>query len=101
MVYKTFFFITDNLLASRSCWKGLPGTNTLAYHVSGREKFHNVDSSVKLFVLPVDVLLKNSIALSYFIDYMTTIGCQAYLFFYLNVEGWKVSEDKPHPLKMT
>ncbi len=50
---------------------------------------------MKLFVLPVDVLLKNSIALSYFIDYMTTIGCQAYLFFYLNVEGWKVSEHNP------
>jgi sorting nexin-13 len=49
-----------------------------------------VSSGVKLFVLPVDVILKNSIALSYFIDYMTSIGCQSYLFFYLNVEGWKV-----------
>jgi sorting nexin-13 len=49
-----------------------------------------VSSGVKLFVLPVDVILKNSIALSYFIDFMTSIGCQSYLFFYLNVEGWKV-----------
>jgi sorting nexin-13 len=49
-----------------------------------------VSAGVKLFVLPVDVILKNSIALSYFIDFMTSIGCQSYLFFYLNVEGWKV-----------
>ena len=45
---------------------------------------------MKLFILPVDVILKNSIALSYFIDFMTSIGSQSYLFFYLNVEGWKV-----------
>jgi hypothetical protein len=41
----------------------------------------------KLFSLPLDVVLKNNIALSYFIDYMSSIGAQAYLFFYLNVEG--------------
>lgn len=41
----------------------------------------------KLFMLPLDVMLKNNIALSYFIDYMTNVGAQAYLFFYLNVEG--------------
>jgi sorting nexin-13 len=32
-------------------------------------------------------VLKNNIALSYFIDYMSSIGAQAYLFFYLNAEG--------------
>ena len=48
---------------------------------------------MKLFDLPIDVILKNNIALSYFIDYMTSIGCQSYLFFYLNIEGWKVSAE--------
>lgn len=41
----------------------------------------------KLVSLPLDDVLKNNIALSYFIDYMSSIGAQAYLFFYLNVEG--------------
>lgn len=49
---------------------------------------------VKLFALPLDVLLKNNVALSFFIDYMTSIGCQAYLNFYLNVEGWRVSAEQ-------
>ncbi|KAG8270688.1 sorting nexin 13, partial [Homalodisca vitripennis] len=48
----------------------------------------------KLFMLPLDVILKNNVALSYFIDYMTTISSQAYLFFYLNVEGWRVSTEQ-------
>ena len=37
--------------------------------------------------------MKNNIALSYFIDYMTAIGCQYFVFFYLNIEGWKVGKD--------
>ncbi|XP_049843380.1 sorting nexin-13-like isoform X2 [Schistocerca gregaria] len=49
---------------------------------------------VRLFSLPLDVVLKNNVALSYFIDYMTSIGAQAYLFFYLNVEGWRVSAEQ-------
>ena len=49
---------------------------------------------LKLFVLPLEVLLKNNIAIGYFIDYMTSIGCQSYIFFYLNVEGWKVSAEQ-------
>ena len=44
-------------------------------------------SSGPLFVLPLNVILKNNVALSYFIEYMSSIGAQAYLFFYLNVEG--------------
>ena len=52
-----------------------------------------IGPGIKLFDLPIDVILKNNIALSYFIDYMTSIGCQAYLFFYLNIEGWKVSAE--------
>lgn len=49
---------------------------------------------VRLFSLPLDVVLKNNVALSYFIDYVTSIGAQAYLFFYLNVEGWRVSAEQ-------
>ena len=52
-----------------------------------------IGPGLKLFDLPIDVILKNNIALSYFIDYMTSIGCQSYLFFYLNIEGWKVSAE--------
>lgn len=48
----------------------------------------------KLVNLPLDELLKNNIALSYFIDYMTSIGAEAYLFFYLNIYGWKVSAEQ-------
>lgn len=43
----------------------------------------------KLVTLPLDFILKNNIALSYLIDYMTGIQHQSYLFFYLNVEGMK------------
>ena len=52
-----------------------------------------VRPGLKLFDLPIDVILKNNVALGYFIDYMTSIRCQAYLFFYLNIEGWKVSAE--------
>ncbi|XP_034946039.1 sorting nexin-13-like [Chelonus insularis] len=48
----------------------------------------------KLVNLPLDELLKNNIALSYFIDYMTSINDEAYLYFYLNIYGWKVSAEQ-------
>ncbi|RLU24077.1 hypothetical protein DMN91_004286 [Ooceraea biroi] len=48
----------------------------------------------KLVNLPLDELLKNNITLSYFIDYMTSINAEAYLFFYLNVYGWRVSAEQ-------
>ncbi|XP_012227771.1 sorting nexin-13-like isoform X2 [Linepithema humile] len=48
----------------------------------------------KLVNLPLDELLKNNIALSYFIDYMTSINAEAYLFFYLNIYGWRVSAEQ-------
>ncbi|XP_011306364.1 sorting nexin-13 isoform X2 [Fopius arisanus] len=44
--------------------------------------------------LPLDELLKNNIALSYFIDYMTSINAEAYLYFYLNIYGWRVSAEQ-------
>lgn len=43
--------------------------------------------TAKTINLPLDIILKNNVALSYFIDYVTFRGKQAYLFFYLNVEG--------------
>lgn len=49
---------------------------------------------LNLFPLPIEVVLKNNIALSYFIDYMSSIGCQSYIFFYLNIEGWRVSAEQ-------
>lgn len=48
----------------------------------------------KLYSLSFDVLLNNNIALSYFIEYMTSIGAQSYLFFYLTVEGYRVSAEQ-------
>ncbi|XP_014290688.1 sorting nexin-13 isoform X2 [Halyomorpha halys] len=50
--------------------------------------------STKLFQLPLDVLLKNNLALSHFMDYMTSIGAHGYLCFYLNIEGWKASTEQ-------
>ena len=48
----------------------------------------------KLVNLPLDELLKNNIALSYFIDYMTSINAETYLYFYLNIYGWRVSAEQ-------
>lgn len=60
-----------------------------------------IGPGLELFSLPVEVLLKNNVALSYFIDFMTSIGYQAYIFFYLNIEGWKVSaEQQLHALEL-
>ncbi|KAI5726648.1 hypothetical protein M8J76_006212 [Diaphorina citri] len=49
------------------------------------------DAMVKL---PLQYILENNIALSYFIDYLCSIKYQGYLFFYFNIEGWKVSVDQ-------
>jgi hypothetical protein len=35
-----------------------------------------IGPGLKLFPLPLDVILKNNCALGYFIDYVTSIGCQ-------------------------
>lgn len=43
--------------------------------------------SAKKINLPLDVILKNNVALSYFIDYISSLGKQAYLFLYLNIDG--------------
>lgn len=38
--------------------------------------------------------MKNNVALSYFIDYVSSQRKQVDLFFYLNIEGWKVSVEQ-------
>lgn len=48
-------------------------------------------SSAKLLQLPLTVLLKNSLALSYFIDHLSTIGMQNYIFLHLSIESWRAS----------
>merc|ERR1719225_1614641 len=53
-----------------------------------------INPNTKLFNLPLEVILKNNIALSYFIDYMTAVSSQHFVFFYLNIEGWKVSAEQ-------
>ncbi|XP_059091877.1 sorting nexin-13-like [Tigriopus californicus] len=60
-------------------------------HVDWRQM---IAPGLTLFPLPIEVVLKNNIALSYFIDYMSSIGCQSYIFFYLNIEGWRVSAEQ-------
>ncbi|KAG8224739.1 hypothetical protein J437_LFUL005308, partial [Ladona fulva] len=55
---------------------------------------HLIAPGSKLFAIPLELVLKDNVALSYFIDYMTSIGAQAYLYFYLNVEGWRVSAEQ-------
>ncbi|KAF5282763.1 hypothetical protein FQR65_LT02760 [Abscondita terminalis] len=65
-------------------------------------KIHNVEGpdtnnaleSVKTIKLPLNIILKNNVALSYFIDYVTLTGKQSYLFFFLNIEGWKISVEQ-------
>lgn len=44
--------------------------------------------------MPFDVILKNNLGLSYFIEFMSSIGAQGYVYFYLNVEGFKVSAEQ-------
>ena len=40
-----------------------------------------------VYQLPLDFILKNSVALSYMLDFMADRKSQAYVFFILNVEG--------------
>lgn len=59
-------------------------------------KMENADSlsmdyiqmeNIKKIHLTLDQILKNNVALSYFIDFISNQGKQVDLFFYLNVEG--------------
>ncbi|KAK2174391.1 hypothetical protein NP493_802g01012 [Ridgeia piscesae] len=48
----------------------------------------------RLYSLPFDGVLHNNVALSYFLEFMTSIGAQGYIFFYLTVEGYRVSTEQ-------
>ncbi|XP_017768744.1 PREDICTED: sorting nexin-13-like isoform X2 [Nicrophorus vespilloides] len=56
--------------------------------------FNPLENDAKSIDLPLDFILKNNVALSYFIDYTSSLSKQDYLFFYLNIEGWKVSVEQ-------
>lgn len=55
---------------------------------------HLMKPGQKLYNLSFDVVLNNNVALPYFIEFMTSIGMQHYLFFYLTVEGYRVSAEQ-------
>lgn len=40
----------------------------------------------KLFQLPMEAILKNSLTLDHFLNYMASIDCQHYVNLYLNIE---------------
>jgi sorting nexin-13 len=48
----------------------------------------------KLYSLLFDVVFTNNIALSYFIEFMHGIGSDRYVYFYLAVEGYRVSAEQ-------
>lgn len=43
--------------------------------------------TIKTVDLPLDVILKDNVALSYFIDYVCSQGKQAYIYLYFNIDG--------------
>lgn len=43
--------------------------------------------TMKTVDLPLDVILKDNVALSYFIDYICSQGKQAYIYLYFNIDG--------------
>nr|XP_033786840.1 sorting nexin-13 isoform X4 [Geotrypetes seraphini] len=45
----------------------------------------------KLYTVPLDNILVDNVALQFFIDYMQQSGGQAHLFFWLTVEGYRVT----------
>ena len=48
----------------------------------------------KLYNFPLSVVLRNNIALQIFIEYMQSVGGQAYLFFWLTVDGYRASAEQ-------
>lgn len=50
--------------------------------------------TLKTVDLPLNVILKDNVALSYFIDYVSSQGKQAYIYLYFNIDGWKVSVEQ-------
>ncbi|XP_039256742.2 sorting nexin-13-like isoform X1 [Styela clava] len=52
------------------------------------------DKSSNLYNLPLSTTLRNNIALQFFIDFMQTVDGQAYLFFWLTVDGYRASAEQ-------
>ncbi|KAJ8952481.1 hypothetical protein NQ318_003276 [Aromia moschata] len=52
-----------------------------------------LDTVTKIDLTLVQIL-KNNIALSYFMDFISSLGKQVDLFLYLNIEGWRVSVEQ-------
>ncbi|XP_062979706.1 sorting nexin-13 isoform X3 [Elgaria multicarinata webbii] len=48
----------------------------------------------KLCTVPLDNILVNNVALQFFMDYMQQMGGQAHLFFWMTVEGYRVTAQK-------
>nr|XP_018913034.1 PREDICTED: sorting nexin-13-like [Bemisia tabaci] len=61
---------------------------------SSHSEVPKLSANPRMFSLPLDVILKNNVALTYFIDYMSSIGAGSYLFFLLNIEGWRTSAEQ-------
>jgi len=53
----------------------------------------------KLYDLPLNTILHNNIALQIFIDYMQSVNGQAYLFFWLTIEGYRASAEQQIEVK--
>ncbi|XP_023933666.1 sorting nexin-13 [Lingula anatina] len=47
-----------------------------------------------LYSLSFEEMLSNNLALAAFIDYMTSIGAQVYIYFYLNIDAYRVSAEQ-------
>ncbi|XP_046643877.1 sorting nexin-13-like [Daphnia pulicaria] len=69
--------------------------NAIGYHTQSywKEYLTSHDGNA-VYQLPLDFILKNSVALSYLLDFMTVLKSQAYIFFLLNVEGWKIGANQ-------
>lgn len=52
------------------------------------------EKSSTLYNLPLNTTLRNNIALQFFIDYMQSVEMQAYLFFWLTVDGYRASAEQ-------
>ena len=51
-------------------------------------------AKTKLYNLPLNVVLRNNIALQIFIEYMQSVNGQAYLFFWLTVDGYRAAAEQ-------
>ncbi|XP_022080022.1 sorting nexin-13-like isoform X2 [Acanthaster planci] len=51
-------------------------------------------SFTRLYSLPLDIILINNIAVSYFIDFMRNVNGQAYVFFWHTVEGFRAMAEQ-------